>query len=61
MVKVFDVKKFTDSLKKGGYKTKDIDLFIEIWANDCQGLSVKEINELGYVAHPNWLIAKEVE
>jgi len=61
MTKVFDIEKFAEDLKDSGYERKQIDEDIYLWAGQLQGLTKKEINEMGYCVHPEWLIEKEVE
>jgi len=60
MTKVFDIEKFVEDSKNRGYAKEHIDKDIEMWGNRLQGLTKKEINEMGYLVEVDWLIEKEV-
>ena len=49
MKKVFSVKKFKEYSERLGLPKEDYEKSCELWANECEGLTKDEMNELGYV------------
>jgi hypothetical protein len=60
MKKVFSVQKFIEDCKRSGYDWEDVEFSLEGWATDCDGLTRKEMFELGgYVSNDDWEIEVE--
>ena len=57
--KVFDLGLFVDAMRKEKIEYRQLLADINLWALECHGLTVKEMNEKGYSTSYSWM--KEVE
>jgi hypothetical protein len=52
---VFSGYKFLESCLKEGYSDRTIDKSFSLWATDCEGMTVKEMHNMGLGTEPDWM------